>query len=748
MTILKPPNPYPGLRPLDKGDYLVGRQEEVARIAKWVHEVPVVELHGRSGVGKSSLIRAGVVAVLDESKLVVHVRDWSTLDTGAEDPLGAYVAGLEVGLNELGVRRPRGQPAEEFLENVRRAYEGRIVVVFDQLEELLRNAPVLGRWLLRGVADVVRRHRHDIAHVLSLRSEYKADLEVVEKNVYGQDFAFAEVEDVLVGIDDEAAREHIEEMATRPLQYSEQHDGWRVDGLDEVFGLWRDDELRTIHVQALLWTAYEMSDSKTVDVSRILDAAERSENANTTTESSPWLDEVLHAYIKTCLDNAARSFAEDTNVGKYPAEEPVSSSVGRIRETLATAARIAPYLSSGGFKVPRPVDDLAFEALDPQLAELRLRGPADNWLRALTVAARAQTEADAEDESDLARTDRIDRIDRGGEWLRKQVQSRFGLQEPVVDDGVDMVSAWLKGSDATTAAAELVACLERALRWMGDAGLVRRTRLTRLVAGTDARAETVALVHDSTGEPLKRWARDILANPRIRMLSPVGLSGKQVLDERDEEGNPVQLDLRAPDDWWTHGGDEDETAPISTEGPIVYRGLRWHGCIVSAAFSEVKFVDCDFRGTLFEGCKFTDVEFENCTLWGTLFLDCAFDGASFAAADKGTSLAANDEERGRLEVRSLSFTSCTVRDDTTLTLKGLRGVGLFVNGLRGNGNMELDGVDLEHVRITRRDDEQPSVGIVGKSVVRHLSGVPVVGEHLRVEDGATVSCDPTQEPRP
>lgn len=62
-----PRHPYPGLRPFEKDEWSIffGREMISGEVVERLIEKQFVALHGDSGCGKSSLIRAGVMPRLE-----------------------------------------------------------------------------------------------------------------------------------------------------------------------------------------------------------------------------------------------------------------------------------------------------------------------------------------------------------------------------------------------------------------------------------------------------------------------------------------------------------------------------------------------------------------------------------------------------------------------------------------------------------------------------------------------------------
>ena len=78
-------NPWPGLDPFDEADraFFHGRAAESGELLRLVRREPLTVLFGRSGLGKTSLLRAGLFPLLrGEDYLPVYVR----LDHAEEAP--------------------------------------------------------------------------------------------------------------------------------------------------------------------------------------------------------------------------------------------------------------------------------------------------------------------------------------------------------------------------------------------------------------------------------------------------------------------------------------------------------------------------------------------------------------------------------------------------------------------------------------------------------------------------------------
>ena len=153
------PNPYVGPRPLEPGEPLYGREDEITDLYYLWNAERIVLLHSPSGAGKSSLLQAGLLPRLKGSYDVwgptrVNHRVPGAL-SGAEGPAGGAVnryalsamQGFEQGVPER-LRRPpeelAGQTLLEYFEKRprRRKAPKSVALLFDQFEEVLTVDPL------------------------------------------------------------------------------------------------------------------------------------------------------------------------------------------------------------------------------------------------------------------------------------------------------------------------------------------------------------------------------------------------------------------------------------------------------------------------------------------------------------------------------------------------------------------------------------------------------------------------------
>jgi serine/threonine protein kinase/formylglycine-generating enzyme required for sulfatase activity len=137
--------PYPGLHPFEQKDRAVfaGRAAEVRALLDRLRAEPLVLVAGDSGVGKSSLCRAGVLPRVAGGAL--GPGPWTTCELlPGRHPLAALAAALAplAGGDEAALLRELRDAPAELGRRVRAATGARgVLLLVDQLEELLTLAP-------------------------------------------------------------------------------------------------------------------------------------------------------------------------------------------------------------------------------------------------------------------------------------------------------------------------------------------------------------------------------------------------------------------------------------------------------------------------------------------------------------------------------------------------------------------------------------------------------------------------------
>ncbi|HYO52591.1 bifunctional serine/threonine-protein kinase/formylglycine-generating enzyme family protein [Archangium sp.] len=141
--VLSAGNPYRGLEPFEAEHHALffGRDADIRAVIERLRRQPLVLVAGDSGVGKSSLCRAGILARVAQGALDEY-RDFSTLTLEpGHRPLSALAAALApvLGRTEAELRVWLAEAPGELGPALRAAHhEGRGLLLFiDQLEELV-----------------------------------------------------------------------------------------------------------------------------------------------------------------------------------------------------------------------------------------------------------------------------------------------------------------------------------------------------------------------------------------------------------------------------------------------------------------------------------------------------------------------------------------------------------------------------------------------------------------------------------
>lgn len=162
-----PPRPYPGLRAFDEMEWPIffGRERMVDAVVTQLVSQHLAVVHGDSGSGKSSLIRAGVLPRLSQEQARGGLR-WRTV---ASMPRGGPLRNLARALAALDGRSDdaewvlvlrralnQGRRAPAVLaELLRSSAEDCVCILIDQFEELFEHARLQGPGEARLLTDVL-----------------------------------------------------------------------------------------------------------------------------------------------------------------------------------------------------------------------------------------------------------------------------------------------------------------------------------------------------------------------------------------------------------------------------------------------------------------------------------------------------------------------------------------------------------------------------------------------------------------
>ena len=152
----------------EDADIFFGRDREIRALEQKFHNTRLLVLHGESGTGKTSLIRAGLMPRLSPEVFVpVYVRVLN-------DPLREIKRELLRQLN-LQDANLADLPLAEFLTAVTERVSKTVIIVFDQFEEFfLRFDEDVRRRAIAELAACLTAARLDVKFLIAIRSDYFA----------------------------------------------------------------------------------------------------------------------------------------------------------------------------------------------------------------------------------------------------------------------------------------------------------------------------------------------------------------------------------------------------------------------------------------------------------------------------------------------------------------------------------------------------------------------------------------------
>jgi WD40 repeat protein len=172
VAVAAPPSPYKGLAPFEDSDLdallFFGREREREIIAANLIAARVTVLYGPSGVGKSSVLRAGVAHRLRQE----HDLEVVVFSTWTGDPVAALIEA--VGGN--------GDSIVDALADTADRAGGDVYLILDQFEELFLYHRRGGRFAQQ-LAEVVRRPGLRVHILIGIREDALARLDVLKASI-------------------------------------------------------------------------------------------------------------------------------------------------------------------------------------------------------------------------------------------------------------------------------------------------------------------------------------------------------------------------------------------------------------------------------------------------------------------------------------------------------------------------------------------------------------------------------------
>lgn len=183
-TVTLPPRPYPGLRHFNKSEWPIffGRERTARAVVTDLIQKRVILVHGDSGCGKSSLVRAAVQPMLEQDSAHSGIHWTTCASMPREAPLlnlAKELARLGDGSRTVEFRRALnlGKDAPRALADLLGCgREHSVCILIDQFEETFeharRHGPEEGQLLVDCIVSLFNTPVEGLYVLLTMRSEY------------------------------------------------------------------------------------------------------------------------------------------------------------------------------------------------------------------------------------------------------------------------------------------------------------------------------------------------------------------------------------------------------------------------------------------------------------------------------------------------------------------------------------------------------------------------------------------------
>src|SRR5918999_1131243 len=184
MSQFQRQSPYQGLNPYreEDADFFFGRERETWLVIANLFAATLTLLYGSSGVGKSSLLEAGVVRSLRQRHdlLVVSFRDWQS------NPIDGLKASItHAAWRDANETLDLGDslPIADYLEECSGRLNRQIMVLLDQFEEYFLYHPHESGTFAIEFPDAVNRLDLPVSFLVAIREDSLAKLDHFEGRI-------------------------------------------------------------------------------------------------------------------------------------------------------------------------------------------------------------------------------------------------------------------------------------------------------------------------------------------------------------------------------------------------------------------------------------------------------------------------------------------------------------------------------------------------------------------------------------
>lgn len=557
--------PWPGARPItiekDGIDSLHLRGHDVRSIIRKIEDSDIVVLTGESGVGKSSLLSVGVVPQLERrGYLVVPCSDWSSSSSRADEVSWGRSLMHAALRRKLPYDVHPNTEHEDLLRELDDRFPGRVVIVLDQFEELIRYEPGAAREVLGWVEDVIASSSARV--LLSLRAEYGfqvlGGIRVGAGRLEHLQVGALSGDDIALAIATCGASNDHKAIVSLPA----------VEAITSAWSLADKYEVGLLHLQALMWSLWMTKKGDRIELADVVTLFPGTIDATGATRS---FVRALAVSVQISLDQCR------------DAAEHAPDSAGRVVNAVlqsraaGSIAGMIPHLSNDGYKVNREREQLALLAL--------FGADSDEWTEALARAAdgvsRLRSRVDASTDDDWLSTDRYELLPRST------------LVWPWDLDPQEQTSGPLLGTRPEDAVFESFRAYYFGLEWLLACSMIRISRTARSRV-------MVSLVHDGFAEGLNLWRRDRRLGLSELTTRIVATRGHRFLWPPRPSKNHAEFAI--------HSNLRIQHSEIT--------GRILDTTFLNCDFRGTLFQDCAFEGVTFVNCILDDVQFSRCPIIG------------------------------------------------------------------------------------------------------------------------------------